>query len=179
RAPGSLSIPPPPPLDRPARLLAPLPANHVGVYGPRSPRADAHRHRPENLLSREADRRHHAWPWHPYSAPLLCDASAGSGRRCPHDPDVAGASGARYHHPVSPDHPPASGDDPQPVRPPALRGPTSAHVGVAPCHRIPTPVQMRQPSASPAPHRGKLPISFASMGSDTAVRIPSRLRISR
>src|SRR3989442_1780413 len=149
-----------------------LPANPVVVHGTRSAHADAHRHSPENLLSCEAAREDYARPRHPYAPPLFCDPPPRSGRRCPDDPDAPGPPVARYHHAVPPDHPAASGDDPQPIRPPALRGPTPAPAGVTPCDRIPPPAQVSQPGVRPALHRGKSPISSAFTGRRTVVTIP-------
>src|SRR5439155_25099307 len=107
------------------------------------------------------------------------DRPARSRGRCPDDPDVAGPSVARYHHAVPPDHPAASGDEPQPVRPSALQGHAPAHVGVTPCHRTPPTAHQGQTCACPAPPSGQAPISSASTARHTVVTIPCRPPISR
>src|SRR5713101_3535555 len=129
------------------------PASPVVIYGTRSPQADAHRHSSENLLSRKADRWDHTRPRHPYAPPLFRDSPPRSRSRRPDDPDAAGPSVARHHPTVPPDHPAASGDDPQPVRPPALRGPTPAPRRSRPMPPHATDghggAAMRQPRAPP------------------------------
>jgi hypothetical protein len=116
---------------------APLPAPRVVLSGTRSPQAEAQRPRADNLLARQAAREEHARPWYPYAPALLCHASARRWGRRPDDPEAAGPSVARYHHAVPPRPPTVSRDDPQPVRPPALRGHGPAYTGVTPCRRTP------------------------------------------
>ncbi len=57
--------------------------------------------------------------------------------------------------------------------------PPLPHAGVGPCRRMPPTATVGQQCASPGPHRGKSPISSASLGRHTAAPIPYRPRISR
>ena len=165
--------------DRTACLLAPLPAPLVVLDGTRSPPADAHRHRADNLLSRQADREDHARPRSPYAPAWLCHASARGWGRRPDDPEAAGPSVARDHHAGPPSPPPVSRDAPQPVRPPALRGHGPASTGVTPGRRTPPPAHPTPPRARPAPYRGQSPISSASLARPPAGPLVGHPRLSR
>ena len=168
-----------PPPDRTARLLAPLPASPMVVYRPRSPRADAQRHGPENLLARQADAGiTHGHGIHTLrhgcATPLL---EAGV--------DVRTIQMVLGHQALEtttrslriPRQPLATLRSPCALLPgggPPPPPPESSHAAA-----LPPTAQRRQPHASRALHRGQSPLSSASLGHPPAVPIPYRPRRSR
>ena len=154
------------------KLYRPAPWLFTGL-DPHRPRPG---HRAENLLSRQADRGDHTRPRYPYAAPLFRDAPEGptSGR-------------SRCCWAISHSIPPhgTSGSPGSISRRSAARS-TSCPAGTCPSPRRSNPMvphatdcPERQRWASPVPHRGKSPLSSASMGRRTAVPIPCRPRIRR